>query len=35
MSFENIDRFDSQLVQSGYNQGHLIRLLQFSSLLQS
>jgi hypothetical protein len=34
-SFEFIDKFEAQLMQSGCKQGHLIRLLQYSNLLQS
>lgn len=34
-SFEFIDKFEAQLMQSGCKQGHLIRLLQYSHLLQA
>jgi tetratricopeptide (TPR) repeat protein len=34
-SFDYIDKFESQLVQSGCNQAHLIKLLRFSNILQS
>lgn len=34
-SFDFIDKFEAQLMQSGCKQGHLIRLLQYSNLLQS
>jgi len=34
-SFEFIDKFEAQLMQSGCKQGHLIRLLEYSNLLQS
>ena len=32
-SFDNIDSFESQLLQSGCNQAHLIRLLQYANML--
>jgi hypothetical protein len=34
-SFDNIDKFESQLHSVGCNQSHLIRLLSYSHLLQA
>lgn len=34
-SFDNIDKFETQLHQVGCNQSHLIRLLQYAHTLQS